>query len=141
MGRMLKARTPWTPRTARMQARTPVKSRRATPRRSGRVRDAAYMAWVRTLTCAASAMDGHVCEGAMEADHVGARGLGQKCSDRETIALCSLAHRQRTDFAGPFRSFDREQMRAFVGDALARTAAAWAAANPTTAADERHEAA
>ncbi len=28
-----------------------------------------------------------------EAAHVGERGLGQKCSDRETIPLCAAHHR------------------------------------------------
>ena len=42
-------------------------------------------------------------------------------------ALCSLAHRQRTDHCGPFRDFSRADMRAFVEEQLAITAAAWAA--------------
>ncbi len=101
-------------------------ARRATPRRSERVRAPAYLAWIRTLTCAASHLPGHVCEGPIEADHVGARPLGRKCDDRETIALCSLAHRQRTDHCGPFRHFTRDDMRAFIAQALLDTADAYA---------------
>lgn len=105
--------------------RSPLRRRRATPRRSDRARDLAYLAWVHTLTCAASHLEGHVCEGPIEADHVGPRPLGRKSDDNLTIALCQLAHRQRTDFAGPFRSFDRAAMRGFVAQALLDTADAW----------------
>ena len=105
--------------------RTSLRRRRETPRRSERVRDVDYLAWVHTLTCAAAHLDGHVCEGPIEADHVGPRPLGRKCDDKLTIALCSLAHRQRTDFAGPFRSMDRAAMRRFVAQALLDTADAW----------------
>lgn len=109
-----------------MLRRTAIRRRREAPRRSARVRDAAYLAWIHTLTCAASGLHGHICDGPIEADHVGARPLGRKCNDAETIALCSLAHRQRTDHCGPFRSFTREQMRAFVDASLANTADAYA---------------
>ena len=109
-----------------MLRRTALRRRRATPRRSDRVRDVPYMLWVKTLTCAASHLPDHVCEGPIEADHVLPRPLGRKCSDfGGVIALCSLAHRQRTDFAGPFRSFDRAAMRGFVAQALLDTADAW----------------
>ena len=105
--------------------RSPLRSRRETVRRSDRQRDPSYLAWVHTLTCAAAHLPGHHCDGRIEADHVGARPLGRKCDDAQTIALCSLAHRQRTDHCGPFRSMDREQMRAFVAQALRDTAGAW----------------
>lgn len=114
-------------RSAPLRSRSRLPARRATPRRSARVRDAAYLAWVHTLTCAASGLNGHVCEGPIEADHVGPRPLGRKSDDADTIALCALAHRQRTDHCGPFRSFSREDMRAFVAESLAITRAAWAA--------------
>lgn len=110
-----------------MLRRTPLRRRRATVRRSGRVRDLGYLAWVHTLTCAAAVLPSHYCEGGIEADHVGARGLGQKCSDfGQIIPLCTIGHRQRTDHCGPFREFTREDMRAFVAQALADTAAAYA---------------
>ena len=108
-------------RTGRLPAR------RATPRRSERVRNLSYLAWVHTLTCAASGLNGHVCEGPIEADHVGPRPLGRKADDTTCIALCLLAHRQRTDHAGPFRAFTRDDMRRWVAEQLAITAAAWAA--------------
>ena len=107
-------------RTGRLPAR------RATPRRSERVCNLSYLAWVNTLTCAASGLNGHVCEGPIEADHVGPRPLGRKADDTTCIALCLLAHRQRTDHAGPFRAFTRDDMRRRVAE-LAITTAAWAA--------------
>jgi len=54
-----------------------------------------YKAWIRTLPCI-------VCRqwqltqaryGLVECAHVGMRGLGQKCHDRETIPLCVHHHR------------------------------------------------
>lgn len=117
--------------------RRAMRRRREEPRRSERERDPAYLAWIRTLTCAAAHLPGHRCDGRIEADHVGVRPLGRKSDDVDTIALCSLAHRQRTDHCGPFRDFTREDMRAFVAGALAITADAW---RRHTAAEPRGEA-
>lgn len=102
--------------------------RRSRPRRSDRVRDPAFLAFVHTLCCAASGMSGHICEGKIEADHAGTRPLGRKADDDTCIALCSLAHRQRTDFAGPFRSFDKARMRQWLDEQIAITRAAYAVA-------------
>ena len=77
-----------------MIARTPVKRKRSKPRR-GRVRDPKYLAWIRTLPCILSACEHCRCFicAPIEAAHVGERGLGQKCSDRETVPLCAAHHR------------------------------------------------
>jgi hypothetical protein len=61
------------------------------------------------------------CEGVIEADHVGRRGVGQKCDDRETIPLCTRHHAERHALAGPFRGFDRERMRAWLSAQLKET--------------------
>lgn len=114
-------RTPQGPKGRRKRL-----GRREEPRRSSRLSDATYLAWIHTLTCAASGMHGHVCEGPIEADHVGPRGLGQKCDDRATIALCMLAHRQRHDHCGPFRSMSRAEVRVWLDEQLAITADAYA---------------
>ena len=57
--------------------------------------DPQYLAWIRMNSCAVCwqwklrpARDRNI-----EAAHVGKRGLGQKCSDRETIPLCIWHHR------------------------------------------------
>lgn len=58
-------------------------------------RDIVYLAWLRTMPCV-------VCWtyrirslrfATVEAAHVGERGIGQKCSDREALPLCTHHHR------------------------------------------------
>jgi hypothetical protein len=111
-------------RSTPLRRSTRLRQRRATPRRSERVRDPAVLARVAALPCAARGLAGHTCAGRVEVDHVGARPLGRKCSDvaGELVPLCSLAHRERTDFTGAFRAFTRDQMRAFLTAAAAATA-------------------
>ena len=71
-----------------MKRAKPIPKKRLRPRR-GPVRDAKYLAWIRTQPCATEV----VHFGRIEAAHVGPRGLSQKCSDREAIPLCSWHHR------------------------------------------------
>lgn len=91
-----------------------VKAKRAKPRR-GRVIDKPYMAWMSRFPClicaakmlfpssseqlvhllVAGAAYWHHSPCALlgtEVAHVGPRGLGQKCSDRETVPLCRAHH-------------------------------------------------
>lgn len=63
------------------------------------VRDPEYLAWIRMQWCiiceyvtGSEAGTRHV-----EAAHVGRRGLGQKCSDNETVPLCVRHHRTGKD--------------------------------------------
>lgn len=105
--------------------RTRLKPRRATERRSARERDPAYLAFVRTLPCAAIGVPGHRCRGRIEADHQGDRPAGRKAHDRTAVPLCTLAHRQRADFAGPFRDWDQARMRAWLAGAIAATQSAY----------------
>ena len=54
------------------------------------VRSSAHLAFIRTLPC--------VCCGrtrGVQAAHVGSRGMGQKCSDLETIPLCDFHHKEQ----------------------------------------------
>jgi hypothetical protein len=110
-----------------------MKQRRATRRRSDRVRDVPYMLAVKQLPCCArlladldrfgarrmtSIAD---CSLAIEADHAGVRPAGRKCSDRETIPLCSYHHICRTDRVGPFRDWSRAAMRAWLDARIADT--------------------
>lgn len=87
---------------------------RRKPRR-GRVRSAAFLRFVRSLPCVLCQRKRHsrgfeiynMSAGSRwlnwasgqytEAAHVGNRGLGQKCSDRETIPLCAAHHRTGKD--------------------------------------------
>ncbi len=72
--------------------RTPIKSKRAKPRR-GTLKDPAYLDFIRGHQCCACKMWGASQSTPTEAAHVGERGLGQKCSDREAIPLCATHHR------------------------------------------------
>lgn len=104
--------------------RSPMKRRRATPRRSDRVRDPGYLVAVRLMECCAWALpDAGRCAGVIEADHAGLRPAGRKCSDNETIPLCSRHHVDRHQFLGAFRGWDRARMRAWLDEQIANTQA------------------
>lgn len=51
--------------------------------------DQNYLAWIRMQPCAVC---GVFRLGLIQAAHVGFRGAGQKCSDREAIPLCRKHH-------------------------------------------------
>src|SRR4051812_40559530 len=98
---MLAQRTP-------LRRKTRLRQKRATPRRSGRVRDRDYLLAVKTLPCMfATAAWGPPCKGPIEADHAGQRPFGRKCNDDEAVPLCQKHHRERTDYTGPFAGFDK----------------------------------
>jgi hypothetical protein len=91
-----------------------------------RERDFDWMRDVRKLGCIVRRMPPDPenvtsCTGHVEADHAGARGLGQKSDDRETIGICSQHHRERTDHTGAFKALDRLGARAWKLDAIAAT--------------------
>lgn len=67
--------------------RCPVRKKRIGPPRKGLVVDDAYRKFVRTQPCACCGTRAYV-----EAAHVGVRGLGSKCSDRECLPLCRWHH-------------------------------------------------
>ena len=64
-------------------------------------RDPEYLKFIRSLPCC-------VCfrTRTIETAHVGRRGMGQKSSDRETIPLCSLHHREQHRIG--LRQFSRD---------------------------------
>jgi hypothetical protein len=102
-----------------------VKAKRDTPRRSERVLDRNYVAWVHSQPCCADGLPGHVCGGRIEADHAGERPLGRKADDDTCIALCSQGHRERTDHCGPFKHFTRAEMRSWLDGQIAAHRAKW----------------
>jgi hypothetical protein len=106
-------------RRGALTRRTPIARRRKSKRRSARVYDAAYRAWVRRQPCCARTLIGHRCDGRVEGDHVGRRGLGQKCDDAAMVALCQLGHQHRDAFHGCFREWDQGQMRRWLADQVA----------------------
>jgi len=83
---------------------------RRKPRR-GRVIDRRYKGWIASLPCLVCEQDYVIAveagirgvsvmefqRGQTEVAHVGARGLGQKCSGRETLPLCAEHHRLGRD--------------------------------------------
>lgn len=97
-------------------------STRGLPRASkyaSRPRDWDRMGWVKTLPCLASGMS--QCFGPIEADHAGLRGVGMKANDDTCIALCQKHHRERGDFSGVFREWDRGKMRMWLDSAIENT--------------------
>lgn len=104
---------------------------------ASRERDTEYMRFVKTLTCAASsatwaAMPWHIdpvhvrCRGPIEADHMGARGVGRKADDRTCVPMCQSHHRDRTDHAGLFKHATKDQLRTWRAQVIAETQAAYA---------------
>jgi hypothetical protein len=65
------------------------------------------------------------CGGRVEADHLGARGLGQKADDKSVAPMCQSHHRERTDHNGAFRDLTRDEARAWRAAALDHTQNAW----------------
>lgn len=91
-----------------------------------RDRDLEYMLLVKSLpcavlTCAPDASRVTPCNGAIEADHMGPRGLGQKASDRTCVPMCEQHHRERTDHCGAFRNLSQAEVRSWRAGALERT--------------------
>ena len=93
-----------------------------------RERDVDYMLWVRKLPCAAREFD-HGCDGHVEADHAGRRGLGQKADDRTCIPLCRKHHEQRAIFHGVFRTWDQARMRSWLLATIEATQAMYSEAS------------
>lgn len=67
---------------------TPMRTRRPGKPRRGRVRDKKYLSWLHTLPCSVPGCANRN----IEAAHVGPRGMGIKCNDREAIPLCAITH-------------------------------------------------
>lgn len=77
-------------------------------------------------TSSAGAMKVTPCSGEVEADHLGARGLGQKADDDTCAPMCTGHHRERTDHSGTFRPFNRDDGRNWRAVVIAYTQAEWA---------------
>lgn len=132
-------------RTATLQRRSPLRrsrfmrsNRRSKYRR--RERDFEFMGWVKRQPCLLCSLPPYLfmqvartmgfkaltpCAGVVEADHLGARGIGQKADDRTCVSLCSKHHRERHDHAGSFRPLTKPELRAWRARAIEMTQAAW----------------
>jgi hypothetical protein len=90
--------------------RTPIKrtALKRRPRKKRATDNPEYLAWVHSWTCWVCLMqfcksfeisdprecrDGIFRKGRTEAAHVGIRGLGQKCADKDSMPLCGAHHR------------------------------------------------
>lgn len=63
------------------------------------------------------------CSGPMHAHHMGERGLGQKCSDLETVPFCERHHRDWHDCTGLFADKSKEWRGEFAKAAIEQTRA------------------
>lgn len=90
---------------------------------SRRPRDGEYMAWVKTLPCAAREFG--PCQGLIEADHAGDRAAFRRAPDDTCIPLCGEHHRQRTEYRGPWGRMSRDERRAWRHRAIERTREQW----------------
>ena len=110
----------------RLSRRQPLRSKRAKARRSGRARDEAYMAWVRTLPCCAPHGLMWLCNGGTEAHHAGRRATGRKADDDTCIPLSMYCHRWWHAAAGPFAGWTRDRRRTWADARITETQALWA---------------
>ena len=106
-----------------------------------RERDVPYMLWVKRQPCIVRELppahavkigefwDSEVkltpCRGPVEADHMGARGIGQKADDSTCVPMCQGHHSERHAHAGTFFHLTRDELRAWRTEAINRTQAAW----------------
>lgn len=69
--------------------------KRSVPPRRGRLIDIPYRKFIRSLGCVIcrDSVPVNVQSSVTECAHIGERGLGQKCSDRETAPFCAWHHR------------------------------------------------
>jgi len=95
-----------------------------------RTRHVAYMLWVKGLPCLMLGVWG-CCEGPIEADHAGQRGVGRKAHDATCSPLCRYHHR-----ASRFpRSWSQDQRRAWLHAAVVYTQACARSAGVTVPTD------
>jgi hypothetical protein len=127
-------------RTA-LHRKSRLRRKRPTERRSSRVRDEAYLAWVRLQPCRVRSMmetpfnvgfllssmaPNAYCWGPSDPEHQREGvGMGQKASDRDAWPCCRTHHGQRHDLSGVFKGWTREQMRSFIRDRIAEANAAY----------------
>jgi hypothetical protein len=86
-----------------------------------RARDRVYMDRVRSMPCIAGSIGG--CFGRMEAHHAGLRHVNAIADDSTCVPLCQQHHRQFTDHTGPFKTWTRDERRAWQDEAITETRA------------------
>lgn len=122
----IKRRTPLAPGKPPRRKAWP-KRKRSTKRKSERVIDVEYREIVKTLPCrVAVTMPQYArdCYGPIDPDHQGKKtAMGQKCDDTLTAPMCRKHHGEREDYAGPFKGWTGDQMRAWLDEQIGATAA------------------
>lgn len=125
-----------------LRRKTRLSPKRAAVRRSSRVLDEAYLAWVRLQPCSISRWidrnEGHVCpstrfygssftcSGPTDPDHKRQGvGAGKRASDRDAWPVCRRHHGDRHALTGVFKGWTREQMREFIDARIAEANAAY----------------
>lgn len=88
-------------RSTPLRRRKRLTPKRSRPRRSGRVGNPEFMAWIRTLPCI---LEGGECSGRVHAHHAGPRPFGRKAADDTCIPLCQRHHSDLHDGRGYFKS-------------------------------------
>lgn len=95
-----------------------LKAHRATERRSSRVSNPHYLAWLRAQRCGVAVAFGEQagpCWGPIDPEHKREGvGMGQRASDADAWACCRLHHEQRHDGRGVFAAMTRDQLREFI---------------------------
>lgn len=129
-------------RTHRPMRRSPMRRRFRSTKYSRRPRDFVFMGFVKRQPCIvrifppasfvltlagvlAAFKKATPCNGPVEADHMGARGIGQKADDRTCVPMCRGHHGERTDHTGTFRPLVQVELRAWRAAAIEHTQAAW----------------
>lgn len=90
-----------------------------------------YIAFVRTLPCAARKIRGWHCQGQLDPHHAGERASGhdaRRAHDDTAIALCRFHHEALHSLKRPFLDWTREEREAWVAMMIAATRYAWAKA-------------
>lgn len=131
-----------------LRRKTRLSPKRATVRRSSRVLDEAYLAWVRLQPCAVGKLfefvsrqsavratpdlaarlaSDSVCWGPVDPEHKREGvGMGQKASDRDAWPCCRGHHDQRHNTAsGAFKNWTRAQLNEFIDARIAEANAAY----------------
>jgi hypothetical protein len=98
-----------------------------------RPRNYDYMAFVKTLLCAAETYampwepNDTPCYGAIEADHMGKRPVGRKADDLTCGPLCTQHHTERGAHTGVFKYANKAQLREWMDGVVEQTQALYRA--------------
>ena len=103
--------------------------RRSAPRRSSRLENPHYLAWLREQPCGVPFIlkdAAGPCGGPVDPEHKREGvGMGQRASDADAWACCRVHHDQRHDGRGVFATMTRADLRLFIRAQIAMCRAAY----------------